>query len=216
MQTQPGFFMTIEGSEGVGKTSMLKAIVQLLHEQSITHWVTREPGGTPVAEKLRNVLLQAHDEPLTLETELLLLFAARAQHIAHGIRPALAEGKWVISDRFTDASYAYQAGGRGMPATHIGWLETMVQAGLQPNMTVLLDAPIEICEARMAERGRRKDRFEQEGRDFFVNVRHAYLDRAAQFPERFFVMDASRPFTEVLADVSALIMETIKTWRANA
>ncbi len=193
-------FITLEGGEGVGKTTNLQFIEHYLASRKIEFIRTREPGGTPAGEAIRNLLLGL--EGLGPEAELLLVFAARAQHVDQVIRPALAAGSWVVSDRFTDASYAYQGGGRGLDPAAIGFLENWVQKGLHPDLTLLLDAPVEIGLARAKRRGGPADRFELEVPVFFTKVRQAYLERAECYPERIKVIDAARPLAEVQADIA--------------
>jgi dTMP kinase len=188
-----GKFITIEGSEGVGKTTQIAALRDSLKERGLEVIVTREPGGTPRAERIRELLLTPTDEPMPMSCELLLMFAARATHIENLIRPALERGVWVVCDRFTDATYAYQGEGRGVRREEIANLERFVQAELRPDLTLLLDAPIEIGAARAAARDGegKRDRFEQERQDFFERVRNAYLERARNQPGRFAVIDAT-------------------------
>ena len=189
-------FITLEGGEGVGKTTNLRFIEQYLQQQGISVTVTREPGGTALAEKLRQLLLDNNSEPIAESTELLLMFAARAQHIQQVIRPALAQGHWVLCDRFTDATYAYQGGGRGIAIDTIAWLEQFVQGNLRPDLTLLLDASIEIGMAR-AEKRAALDRFEAEKLSFFNQVRQTYLQRAADYPERIKVIPANQSLNQV-------------------
>lgn len=191
-----GRFITLEGGEGVGKSTNLRFIQQLLAQKQIDVLLTREPGGTELAEKIRQLLLEKHSEAITPQAELLLVFAARAQHIEHVILPALAQGKWVLSDRFTDATYAYQGGGRNMDNRLIAWLEDTVQGELRPDLTLLLDAPVETGLLRAQQRGK-LDRFESEQRGFFERVRQAYLSRAHQDPQRYAIIDAAMPLAEV-------------------
>ncbi len=193
-------FITIEGGEGVGKSTNIQFITQRLQEAGIDFVLTREPGGTPLAEKVRELLLNNHDEPVAEMTELLLIFASRAQHLARVIKPALAANKWVICDRFTDATYAYQGGGRGLERATIAELETLVQGTLRPDLTYLLDLPPSIGLARASKRAA-LDRFEQEQIAFFERVRACYLERAAQEPDRCVVIDASAPLAEVQSDI---------------
>jgi len=193
-----GLFITLEGPEGAGKSTNRDYIAARLREVGKDVQLTREPGGTPLAERIRELLLAPSDEPMAVDTELLLMFAARAQHIERVIRPALARGAVVLCDRFTDATYAYQGGGRGVPVARIAELEAFVQGGLRPDLTLVFDLPVEVGLARAAARGR-LDRFEQEERGFFEAVRQAYLDRAAADPLRYQVIDASLPLTEVQA-----------------
>lgn len=191
-----GRFITLEGGEGVGKSTNLQYIQQLLLEQQIDVVVTREPGGTELAEKIRQLLLEKHEESITEKAELLLVFAARAQHIQHVILPALQQGRWVLSDRFTDATYAYQGGGRAMDMQTIAWLENTVQGDLRPDLILLLDAPLDVGMSRAQQRGK-LDRFESEQRDFFERVRQAYLKRAGQDQQRYKIIDASLPLNQV-------------------
>ncbi|HEB99279.1 MAG TPA: dTMP kinase [Thiotrichales bacterium] len=191
-----GRFITIEGGEGVGKTTNLNYIKELIEKSGKVLRVTREPGGTPLAEKIRELLLDPAHKGMAPDCELLLMFAARAEHIDKLIRPALEAGEWVLCDRFTDATFAYQGAGRGLSKTRILELEAMVQGGLRPDLTLLLDVPVEIGLQRASDRSE-PDRFEQEARDFFERVRQGYLERAAAEPERFRVIDASRPLPEV-------------------
>lgn len=188
-----GIFLTIEGIEGVGKTTAVKLIQEYLTTVKQDFVLTREPGGTPVAEHIRHLLLTPHvEETLLPETELLLMFACRAQHIAKTILPALQAGKWVVSDRFVDASFAYQGGGRGIALTKIKMLERWIVDKLSPTLTILLDAPPAIGLARAKHRGP-QDRIEQEKIEFFARVRKNYLDRAAQNKKRFCIIDATQP-----------------------
>lgn len=204
-----GLFISLEGGEGVGKSTNLQFIQTCLQEFQIEVVVTREPGGTPVAEQIRQLLLSHHDETLTEQTELLLVFAARAQHLQNLIKPALARGQWVLSDRFTDATYAYQGGGRGMNIETIAWLENAVQGPLRPDLTLLLDAPIEIGMQRAKQRAA-LDRFEAEQSSFFQRVRAAYLQRASQEPQRYRVIDASLPLAEVQAQIQQILAGLVK------
>lgn len=201
-----GQFITLEGGEGVGKSTNLAAITGWLNEQGIDTLVTREPGGTPLAEQLRELLLAPRDEPIAEATELLLMFAARAQHIAGVIEPALAAGRWVVCDRFTDATRAYQGGGRGLSAEMIDTLAELVQGGLQPDLTVLLDLPVEQGLARAGQRGA-LDRFELENLAFFQRVRDSYLQLASAEPARFAVVDASRSLAAVGQSVVAAVAD---------
>jgi len=201
-----GQVITLEGGEGVGKSTNLAAITGWLNEQGIDTLVTREPGGTPLAEQLRELLLAPRDEPIAEATELLLMFAARAQHIAGVIEPALAAGRWVVCDRFTDATRAYQGGGRGLSAEMIDTLAELVQGGLQPDLTVLLDLPVEQGLARAGQRGA-LDRFELENLAFFQRVRDSYLQLASAEPARFAVVDASRSLAAVGQSVVAAVAD---------
>lgn len=203
-----GKFITVEGGEGVGKSSNIEFIANGLRERGIECIVTREPGGTPLAEEIREVLIKRRDEKVCPDTELLLMFAARAQHLNEKILPALEAGTWVVCDRFTDATYAYQSGGRKLPAEKVANLETFVQGNLRPDVTLLLDAPIEIGMARASKRAE-LDRFEEEKIDFFNRVRENYLERAKADPERFIVLDASQTLEAVQADLSNTLNELI-------
>ncbi|MBT3530088.1 MAG: dTMP kinase [Gammaproteobacteria bacterium] len=195
-----GKFITVEGVEGVGKSTNIDTLKTLLEDSGIEFILTREPGGTELAEKIRDLLLDIREEPLGEMSELLLVFAARAQHLNQLIKPALSSGKWVICDRFTDATYAYQGGGRGLNKLVISDLETMVQQDLRPDITVLLDLDPEIGLQRAAARGA-LDRFEQEELSFFTRVREAYLERAEAEKERFIVIDASQELESVKKDL---------------
>lgn len=192
-----GKFITLEGGEGVGKTTNVPFIKNYLQNLNIPVVVTREPGGTKLAEKIRDLLLQSNDESLTSHAEILLMFAARAQHLNHVIKPALAEGHWVLCDRFTDATYAYQGGGRGMALETIGWLENFVQGDLRPDLTLLLDVPVEIGMTRAKNRGGDLDRFESEQLHFFNKVRQVYLQQAQQYPDRIKIIKADQPLDDV-------------------
>lgn len=191
-----GRFITVEGIEGAGKSTHLAAIRDLLQAAGHTVVLTREPGGTPLGEGIRQLLLRPDLGPMSPDTELLLLFGARAEHLARVIRPALAAGQWVLCDRFTDATYAYQGGGRGLPAERITTLEQWVHGDLQPDLTLLFDLPIATGLARVAHRGA-EDRFEQEERAFFERVQSAYRARAKGFPGRFRVIDTDADPAEV-------------------
>jgi dTMP kinase len=191
-----GRFITLEGGEGVGKSTNLEFVRQHLEATGKSVTVTREPGGTPLGEQIRALLLDHRHDGMSADTELLLMFAARAQHIAQLIHPALARGQWVLCDRFTDATYAYQGGGRGIAAERIALLETWVQGALRPDLTLLLDAPVAVGMARAGRRGM-ADRFEREELAFFERVRHSYLDQARRFPERYRVIDAGQALDAV-------------------
>lgn len=183
-----GYFITLEGGEGAGKSSSLAFIQAQLQQSGAEVVITREPGGTALGEKLREVLLHG-TEAVSTDAELLLMFAARAEHLAQVIRPALARGAWVLCDRFTDATYAYQGGGRGIPADRIRIMEHWVQQGLKPALTLLLDIPVAQGLARAGTRSA-PDRFEREQQEFLERVRQAYLEAAAREPERFVVIQA--------------------------
>lgn len=196
---QRGRFITVEGIEGVGKSTNLGFVAGELRKAGHKVIETREPGGTALGEKIRELLLGPGAQ-ITPLTELLLMFAARAAHLDEVIRPALCSGKWVVCDRFTDASHAYQGGGRGLPAATIDTLATMVQGELRPDLTLLLDVPLDVSARRQAGRGPR-DRFERESGEFFLRVRQVYLDLAAREPARIRMIDASRPLADVQADI---------------
>lgn len=202
------YFISLEGVEGVGKTTNLRYLAEYLHQNDTPLLVTREPGGTPLADDIRRFILSDHHEEVFPDTELMLIFAARAQHIANVIRPALKEGKCVLCDRFTDASYAYQGAGRGIAPERIAALETWVQGDLRPDITILLDAPISIALERIKSRGK-LDRFESEHIDFFHKVRDCYLQRAQDEPERFRIIDASRTQEQVQADIRKIVDDLI-------
>ncbi len=205
-----GRFITVEGIEGVGKSTNLRFVKEYLEQQDLDVVMTREPGGTTLGESLRSLLLDPHHKDMAVDTELLLMFAARAEHIAALIRPALTRGSYVVCDRFTDATYAYQGAGRGVPEERITLLEDWVQGGLRPDLTLLLDLPVTVGRERVAGRLGSADRFEQEEADFFQRVRDCYLARAAHEPGRFRIIDATRPLPEVqsqLAEVLAAWLE---------
>lgn len=199
-----GKFITLEGTEGVGKTTNLALISAEVARAGHSVLTTREPGGTPLAEEIRELLLAVREEPIAGTSELLLMFAARAQHLATVIKPALASGQWVVCDRFTDATYAYQGGGRGLDQDVIESLENIVQGRLQPDLTIYLDVSVEVAARRIAERNH--DRFEREQVDFFERVRAAYLERAASQP-RIRVVDASVDLPEVQTSLRVLLAE---------
>ncbi|MEZ5540737.1 MAG: dTMP kinase [Pseudomonadota bacterium] len=199
-----GKFITVEGIEGVGKSTNMDFIRQQLQAAGKDVVVTREPGGTPLAEAIRELLLDPAHTGMDTLCELQLVFAARAEHLAKVIRPALAAGRWVLCDRFTDATYAYQGGGRGVDAAVIARLEDLVQGGFRPDLTLLLDLPVATGLARISARGA-PDRFERERVEFFERVRQAYLELARRHPGRYRVIDASQP----LAGVQQLIRECL-------
>jgi dTMP kinase len=204
-----GLFITLEGPEGAGKSTNRDYLAALLREHGVDVVLTREPGGTPLAERIRELLLAPADEPMASDTELLLVFAARAQHLQQVVRPALTRGAVVLCDRFTDATYAYQGGGRGVPAERIALLEDFVQGALRPDLTLVFDLPVEVGLARAAARGR-LDRFEQERLEFFEAVRSTYLQRAAQSPERYRVLDAAQPLDAVQQRVAGLLPQLLE------
>ncbi|AXO87689.1 dTMP kinase [Pseudomonas sp. K1(2024)] len=207
-----GLFITLEGPEGAGKSTNREYLAQRLREHGIDVVMTREPGGTPLAERIRELLLDPSDETMAVDTELLLMFAARAQHLAMVIRPALARGAVVLCDRFTDATYAYQGGGRGLPIERIATLEHFVQGQLRPDLTLVFDLPVEIGLARAAARGR-LDRFEQEGQAFFEAVRQAYLQRAAAAPQRYHLLNAAQPLAAVQQAIDTLLPDILERSR---
>ena len=213
-----GRFITLEGGEGVGKSTNVAFVEAWLKERGIEVVRTREPGGTARAEAIRELLLDpSPNEPLSVDAELLLVFAARAQHLAEKILPALARGAWVVCDRFTDATFAYQGGGRGIDAQRIAQLEQFVQRGLAPDVTLLLDmspeAAKERLEGRLRDLNTQRDRFEQERVEFFMAVRRAYLERAASAPERFALIDAAQPLQDVQVALSRVLEERVAQWQ---
>lgn len=201
-----GKFITLEGTEGAGKTTARLFIVNYLEKAGLKVVVTREPGGTDIAEEIRNVLLhRVNTEGMLAETELLLMFAGRSQHIHHRIEPALHSGKWVLSDRYIDASYAYQGGGRGIELNFIKQLDKAIVGKHYPELTILLDIPPELGMARAEQRGTQKDRIEQETIDFFRRVRSIYLDRAKQDPKRMKIIDASLALPQVQLQIQRVL-----------
>ncbi|WP_196138112.1 dTMP kinase [Aliikangiella sp. G2MR2-5] len=206
MSDSKGFFITLEGSEGVGKTTSLRFVKEIIESKGHKVLVTREPGGTPLAEDLRATLLANREEKIEAETELLLMFAARCQHVNQVIKPALESGTWVICDRFVDASYAYQGGGRGIGNSKIKELEDWCLDEFQPNLTILLDMSVEEGMARTRQRGA-PDRFECEKINFYERIRKAYLARANANPERIKIIDASPDIEEVQSSIRALLQE---------
>ena len=204
-----GRFITFEGTEGVGKSTQLENAANTLKDLGIDFIVTREPGGTPMAENIRELLLSPREEPVHETTELLLMFAARAQHLHNRILPALDKGQWVLCDRFTDATFAYQGGGRGVPAERIALLDTLDQGEVRPDRVILLDAPVETGMARAKKRGE-LDRFEQETLAFFQRIRDTYLARATAMPGNYHVVNAALPLEQVSASVSALLAALVK------
>lgn len=198
-----GLFINLEGGEGVGKSTNLAFLENFLRGNGVDVVITREPGGTRLGEDIRDLLLQPREEPVNPTAELLLIFAARAQHIAELIAPALAAGKWVLSDRFTDATYAYQCGGRGVKRDTVAELEALVQGSLRPDFTVLLDAPVNIGMRRAHDRGG-LDRFEQETLAFFERVRSAYLQQAKVHCDRYRVIDANQSLDKVQQELASV------------
>lgn len=197
-----GKFITLEGIDGAGKSTHLGWLVAYLRQHGKQVVATREPGGTPLGERLRELLLS---EPMHLETETLLMFAARREHLDKVIVPALLRGDWVVSDRYTDASFAYQGGGRGLDRGKLETLEAWVQSGLQPDLTLLFDVPAALARARLAATGNAPDRFESEQQDFFERVQRAYLDRAQREPRRIVRIDATRTPDEIHKTLEKII-----------
>lgn len=202
--TRRGQFITFEGTEGVGKSTQLANAAGTLKGLGVDVVVTREPGGTPMAESIRELLLAPRDESVDETTELLLMFAARAQHLNTRILPALERGQWVLCDRFTDATFAYQGGGRGVSSERIAMLENLVQGEVRPDHVILLDAPVETGMQRARNRGD-LDRFEQEAVSFFQRIRDTYLDRAQAAPERYSVVDAAASLEQVTSSIRDLV-----------
>jgi dTMP kinase len=198
---KPGKFITFEGIDGAGKSTHISFVASLLHDLGHTVITTREPGGTPLGEQLRTLLLH---EKMHLETEALLMFAARREHLAQVIEPALARGDWVISDRFTDATFAYQGGGRRLDRQKLETLEQWVHPDLQPDLTLLFDVPLDVARARL-DRSRDLDRFEQEQATFFAATQAEYRRRAMQFSNRFRIIDSSRSISEVNQELASVI-----------
>ena len=196
-----GKFITLEGMDGAGKSTHIPDIIKLLESKGVEVISTREPGGTALGEQLRTLLL---NEPMHPETETLLMFAARREHIAQIIEPALARGAWVLSDRFTDATYAYQSGGRGVLANKVIELEVWAQGNLQPDLTMLFDVPVEVSVARLAN-ARTPDKFERESAEFFTKIRNAYLDRANKNPNRFCIINSNQVLDKVKVEVKNII-----------
>jgi dTMP kinase len=206
MQLRRGYFITIEGVEGAGKSTAAKFLEKFLETSGVEFVITREPGGTEIAEKIRKILLDHHQETMHPDTELLLYFAGRAQHFNKFILPALQMGKWVICDRFTDASYAYQGGGRNIDARRIALLEQFVQGDLRPDLTLLMDVDVSVGLERV-RKTRELDRFEVEKEEFFRRVRDCYLDRVRKEPQRFRVVDANQPPANVNQQLAQIMSE---------
>lgn len=200
-QTAAGKFISFEGIDGAGKSTHIQFVAALLEARGKTVVSSREPGGTALGERLRDLVLH---EKMHLETEALLMFASRREHMAQVIEPAMARGDWVISDRFTDASFAYQGGGRGLDRAKLEALELWVHPRLQPDLTLLFDVPLEVARARL-DATRTLDKFEQEQADFFSACRNEYLRRAAQFPERIVVIDSTRSIEETRATLTGVL-----------
>lgn len=203
-----GKFITFEGIDGAGKSSHVDWLAECLRQRGLSVLVTREPGGTPLGEKLRDLLLH---ESMHLETETLLMFAARREHLAQVIEPALARGQWVVCDRFSDATWAYQGGGRGLDKAKFLALEQWVLEGLQPDLTLLFDLPLEVARERIVLANRSLDRFEQERADFHERVRQAYLDRAQHFAHRIRLIDANQSLEVIQKTLDVILQETIKS-----
>ncbi len=201
---QKGKFITIDGVEGAGKSTQIDFICQYLADKGINVALTREPGGTEIGEKIRTLLLSNSTGKMHADTELMLMFAARNEHIQNKIIPTLNQGNWVLSDRFTDASYAYQGGGRGLDIARIAQLEQWVMRNFAPDMTLLLDVPVEIGMQRVESRGE-KDRIEQESLDFFNRVRNAYIARSEQYPERIKLIDSSQTTEHTQQQINAIL-----------
>ncbi len=197
-----GKFITLEGMDGAGKSTHIPNIIELLKTRGFEVVSTREPGGTSLGERLRELLLHESMDP---ETETLLMFAARREHIAQVIEPALARGAYVLSDRFTDATFAYQSAGKGVLPSKIRELEAWVQEGLQPDLTLLFDVPVSVSVERLAS-ARAADKFERESKDFFEKIRTSYLKRASEYPTRFQIIDANRPLADVESSVKEIIL----------
>lgn len=203
MVTKP-YFIVLEGIEGVGKSTILAFIAAYLAKKNIAHVITREPGGTEIAEAIRQVLLKPYQEKMVAETELLLMFASRKQHVEQKIKPALAQGQWVVCDRFVDSSFAYQGGGRQISMEKIATLATWALDGFHPDLTILLDAPTELGFERIKNR-LAKDRIEQEDLDFFQRVRDTFLQRANANPKQYQIIAADQPLEQVQNKVAILI-----------
>ena len=208
-------FITIEGGEGAGKTTALGFIENYLRKAGVPLIVTREPGGTFLGEQLREILLDPKQNAICREAELLMMFAARAQHLQHVIYPALEQGSWVLCDRFTDASYAYQGAGRDMGAQRIAGLESWLQGDFRPDCVFLLDIEPQLGMQRVAQRGD-KDRFELEEQGFFQRVRQAYRERAQQFPERYRVIDAGQSLAQVQAQLSEQLQQLVQSYQPTS
>lgn len=201
-----GRFITVEGQDGAGKTTSIRFVERLVRERGFEPVVTREPGGTRLGEQLRRIILDGHEFHIDPVAELLMIFAARAQHLAETIRPALSQGRWVICDRFTDATFAYQSGGRGLPRRDVETLETLVQGRLRPDLTLLLDVDLETGLERADLRGRvETDRFEKEEIEFKSRVRNTYLDLAARHPDRIRIVDGTRTLAAVEGSIRDIL-----------
>ncbi len=200
-----GKFITIEGIEGAGKSTQIAFIQRYLSEKGHSVSVTREPGGTELGEQIRELLLTPRSQGMAIDTELLLMFAARAEHIAQIIKPALERGEWVLSDRFTDATFAYQGGGRGISQQRISAIADWTLKGLQPDLTLLFDLPVEVGQQRVLSRNAEIDRFEQEKVDFFQRIRACYLERAQQQPNRIKIIDSNNSISTIQTQLSVIL-----------
>ena len=207
MEKMSGLFITIEGIECVGKSTNAKFISDLLNKKNIKTHVTREPGGTSLGEKIRQILLFEQNDSISPLGELLLLFAAREKHINEVIKPNLEQGKWVISDRFTDASFAYQGFGRGLDFDQVNQLKQIIQKNFDPDLTFLLDAPIDVIKSR--RKLNPNDRFESEDREFFERVRQGYLELASVFKDRVKIIDATQPIEQVQSEIQSCLLDFI-------
>jgi len=207
MEKMSGLFITIEGIECVGKSTNAKFISNLLNKKNIKTHVTREPGGTSLGEKIRQILLFEQNDSISPLGELLLLFAAREKHINEVIKPNLEQGKWVISDRFTDASFAYQGFGRGLDFDQVNQLKQIIQNDFDPDLTFLLDAPIDVIKSR--RKLNPNDRFESEDREFFERVRQGYLELASVFEDRVKIIDATQPIEQVQSEIQSCLLDFI-------
>ncbi len=205
-----GKFISIEGIEGAGKTTQLNFIQQYLSDNGKNLVMTREPGGTELSEQIRDLLLMPREGGMAVDTELLLMFAARAEHIQQVVKPALSRGDWVISDRFIDATFAYQGGGRGIDVERIQQISDWTLQGLSTDLTIVFDISVELSQQRVISRNNEIDRFEQEKTDFFKRIRQSYLDRAQQEPNRVQVLDASQTIEEVQIQLTALLDKLIE------
>jgi len=215
MSESTGKFITVEGIEGVGKSTNIACIQSILEQHDISVTITREPGGTSLGEDIRGLLLGHKHDGMEDETELMLMFAARNEHIASVIKPALAKGQWVICDRFTDATYAYQGAGRGIDMRRISELENWVQGTLRPDLTLLLDVPVAIGLQRAGARAGKADRFEIQQQAFFERVRQCYLDRAQQDKQQYHIIDASLPLEAVQTQLKAVLNDYLIMLRVN-
>ena len=207
-----GKFISIEGIEGAGKSTQLAYIEDYLRRQGLTVVVTREPGGTKLGEEIRALLLTPRDEGMSIDAELLLMFAARAEHIASVIKPALEKGEWVLSDRYVDATFAYQGGGREISQPRIAQLADWTLSGLQTDLTLLFDVPVEVGQSRVIARKQDIDRFEQEKTDFFQRIRDCYLNRAVEEPQRIKIIDASKSIEMVQVQLTNILQKLVVTY----